>query len=708
MNDKIIKELAESLKINTQQVETTLDLLQGDSTVPFIARYRKDATGNLDEEQIEFINLKYKYKVELEKRKEAIIDILQEKGLLTDEIKTAILNAQTKADVENIYEPYKVGKKTKATDAIALGLEPLAKIIFENTDKSFNPFFEARKYINDKVESADFAIEQAKFIIAQWISQDINTRKFVKENIEKYGLIKSTKKTKAEDDQKLYEIYYEFSIPIKYVKDYQVLAINRAENEKIVTYNIDFRKKPITYELNNKYFKVPTTGKIINQSLEDALDRLIFPSIVREIKSDLFAKAEVNAIQLFSNNLEGLLLSPVLKNKRLLSIDPAFVNGCKIAILNENGQLLDKDIFYLTKKNQYDLYAKKIVDLILKHKVNTIVIGNGTASNETQDFIEKLLKASKLNIPVLIVSEVGASVYSASKVAIEEFPDLSVEERSAINIGRRYQDPLNELVKIDPKSLGVGQYQHDLNQKELKEALDFKISKVVNQVGVEINSASSSILSHISGITPTTAQKIVNHINENSQFVDRSQIQKVKGLSKKAYEQAIGFLRISNSPYYFDRTFVHPESYTTANNLVKLVNIDLENIDKEFIKKLDREYLVKELKSSQSEVEMILDSLIEPHRDIRENKYVPIYNPNIKSLSDINVGDQFEGVIKNVADFGIFIYFGIKNNALVHVSAIPQELKNSAKLATENIVLIEISNIDFEKNRVSAKLISFK
>ncbi|WP_027334005.1 Tex-like N-terminal domain-containing protein [Mycoplasma elephantis] len=710
MNKKIIKQLAEKLNIKEGQVEAKLTLLEQDSTVPFIARYRKDVTGNLDEEQIEFINIKYRYGVELEKRKEAIIDILKEKGLLTDEIKEAISKAETKAEVENIYEPYKVGKKTKATEAIALGLEPLAKSIFEATDKSFNPYAEAKKYINDKVPNVDFAIEQAQFIISQWISQDIETRKYVKNNIETYGIVvsKASEKQKEKDENKVYEIYYDFRTPIKHIKDYQILAINRASENKIVSYTLEFRDKPIEYELNNKYFKIPTTGKIINASLKDALIRLIYPSIEREIKSDLFARAEKNSIELFSENLESLLSAPVLKNKRILAIDPGYVSGCKIAIIDEKGKFLEKKLFYITKKNHFPEYKKMFLDLIKKHRINMIVSGNGTASHEVKEFVDEFLKENHdLKVTADIVSEVGASVYSASKIAIAEFPDLSVEERSAINIGRRHQDPLNELVKIDPKSLGIGQYQHDVNQKELKEALDFKVSKVVNKVGLEINSASKSILSYISGITPSIAEKLVEHVKETNGFKNRTEIAKVKGLTKKAYEQAIGFLRISDSPYYFDRTFVHPESYPLANKLIKHINLDLDKIDKKFVEELDREKLIKELGSNKSEIDMIVDALIEPYRDVRDERKTPNYNQNIKEISDVVENEIYEGIIKNITDFGAFVYFGIKTNALVHVSKLSEKITQSNKYKPEALVKIKILNKDESKGRIGAEIIEF-
>ncbi|MDJ1648471.1 Tex-like N-terminal domain-containing protein [Mycoplasma phocimorsus] len=707
IQNKVIRLLVDELKIESSAIIATLNLLQQENTVPFIARYRKSETGNLDEEQIEAINVKYKYFHELEKRKEAIKEILKEKGLLTQELLNEINNTQTKANLEAIYEPYKLNKKTKASVAIELGLEPLAKEILNNTNKNFNPYYEAKKFINDKITNIEFAIEQASYIISQIISQDISTRNYVKKSIEEYGKIVSKIKKNAIDENQTFKNYYNFSCSIRNIKSYQVMAISRAESLKILSYSLEYYKAPIIHQLNNKYFKIPTTGKIIHKSLIDALERLIFPSIEREIKNDLFDSASKNAIKQFSDNLEGLLLSPVLKNKRILAIDPGFVSGCKIAIIDEIGKLLNVSLINITKRNLFFNYEKDLLYLIKKYNINQIVIGNGTASNETVSFIREFLIKNYLKIDLKVVSEVGASVYSASKIAIEEFPNLSVEQRSAINIARRFQDPLNELVKIDPKSLGIGQYQHDVDQKELKQALDFKILKVVNQVGVEVNSASKAILSHISGITPNSAQKIIDYIKQNGQFQTRADIKKVKGISKKAYQQAIGFLRISDSPYYFDRTFVHPETYHVADNLIKIINLDLNNIDKELVKKIDAKLLAQQLNSNEQEVQFILDSLIFPYRDVRENKYIPNFKMNINDINDIKIENEYEGIIKNITDFGVFIYFGFKINAFINNSYLSLEIRNDSRFKTEAIVNIKIVNIEPERKRIQAMIKNF-
>ncbi|MBN0919356.1 Tex-like N-terminal domain-containing protein [[Mycoplasma] gypis] len=704
-----IEFVAKKMQLKEEQVEVVLNFLSEGATVPFISRYRKNVTGGLDEEQIEEIDKLYKYNTELNKRKDAIIEILTEKQLLTDDIKQKILLAETKQEVENIYEPFKVGKKTKATEAIALGLEPLAKEIFEQQNPKFNPYQEARKYLNDKISSEEFAIEQAKYIISQWISQDIDTRNYVKNQILNFGFIVTKIKKNAKDEKETYKDFYDYKIKVSSIQNHRILAIQRAENEKIVSYDFEYNLKKITYDLNNKFFKIKTTGKIISESILDALDRLILPSIEREIKSDLFDKAQKAAIELFSKNLEDMLLAPAVKNKTILALDPAYVNGCKIAVISKTGQVLEvQKIYPNPPKNQIKESADVVLRLINKHSVDIVVIGNGTASRETETFIAKLIKQAKLeNIYWAIVSEVGASVYSASKGAIKEFPDLSVEERSAINIGRKFQDPLNELVKIDPKSIGVGQYQHDVNQKELSEALTFKVNKVVNQVGVDINTATEEILTYVSGLSAKTAANIVLHREENGRFVDRKQIKDVKGLGAKTYEQAIGFMRIHDSKNFYDRTQIHPESYKLADKIVKELNIDLNNIDTENLKKINKEELAQKLDSNKYDIELILEAFINPTKDIRDSKEGLLLRQDVLDINQIKKGDVFEGNVENITDFGAFVYIGIKQSALVHISQMSDKkiLHPSEVLSVGQKVKIEILDIDIERSRISAKLI---
>ncbi|QJG67043.1 Tex-like N-terminal domain-containing protein [Mycoplasma phocoenae] len=713
--NKSIEFVAKQLKIKEQQVETVLKLLAEGATVPFISRYRKDATGGLDEEQVESIDKIYQYDVELNKRKDAIIEILKNNKLLTPEIEAKINNAVTKSEVENIYEPFKVGKKTKATEAIALGLEPLAISIMEANDRKFNPYEEAKKYLTEQVTTIEFAIEQAQFIISQIMSTNIEAREYVKNQINHFGKIVTKIKRGAatKDEKQAYKNYYDYSEPVKRIANHRVLAISRAEDEKIISYTFDYSKSFMKQKMNKIYYKIPSTGPIIVNSYEDALDRLILPSIEREIKSDLFARAEKSAIELFAANLEEMLLAPAVKNKTILAIDPAFANGCKIAIISPTGEFLYKaKMFPNPPQNHTEQAYSIMVQIINKFKPDIIVIGNGTASRETETFVAKVLKShpSFKHIKYAIVSEVGASVYSASKIAIDEFPELSVEERSAINIGRKFQDPLNELVKIDPKSIGVGQYQHDLNQKELMQALGFKVNKVVNQVGVDVNTATKEILAYISGLSAKIASNIVEYRNEIGKFRNRNQIKKVKGLGAKTFEQAIGFLRIHNSENFFDRTQIHPESYDKAEALIKQLNINLENIDIDLLNKADKNELAKKLNSNQYEIELIIDSLTNPTKDIRDSKDGLILRDDILDKDELKIGMQLPGTVENITDFGAFVYIGIKEAALIHISKMGEKyIKHPSEvLSVGQKINIEIINIDTARNRIAAKLITKK
>lgn len=709
--------VAQKLNLKENQVETVLKLMEEGATVPFIARYRKGVTGGLDEEVIQQIAEMYEYNVELNKRKEAIIQILKEKGLLTPEIEAKLKEASTKSEVENIYEPFKVGKKTKASDAIALGLEPLAKAIMEATDEKFNPFKEAEKYLNEKVPTVDFAIEQAKFIISQIMSQDPSTREYVKKQIYDFGYIETKLKNAEIDEKQVFKQYYEYKERIKFIPNHRVLAVTRGEDLKILSYSMSYNEQKIMYDLNNKYFKIKRTGKIIYDSLKDALDRLIYPSIEREIKADLFERAEKEAIHLFAENLESMLLWPAVKNRTVMAIDPAFINGCKIAILDPNGKFLAKSIIFPNTHKDNEPSKKVVNDLLDRyHSINTIVIGNGTASRETENFISNLIKERRAqepsrNIQYAIVSEIGASVYSASKVAIEEFPNLSVEERSAINIGRRYQDPLNELIKIDPKAIGVGQYQHDVNQKELSKALEFKVDKVVNMVGVDLNSATKEILGYISGLSSTLAKNIIDYREKHKSFKTREELKEVKGLGDKAYEQCVGFLRIHDSKNFYDRTSIHPESYFLAQQVVDKLNLDLADVDAKIVKEQDTKKLANEFKSNEYDIQLILDSLVNPMKDIREDKAGYMLKDDVLNIEDIKEGMIFDGTILNITDFGIFVYIGIpKSSVLVHITHMKKTKDEYIKHPSEIVktgdnVKVEIIEIEKDRNRIQGRLI---
>lgn len=702
-----IKNVANKLQIKPEQVDVTLQLLNNGATIPFISRYRKNVTGGLDEEVIAKINDYYVYDIELLKRKEFITNILNEKGLLTEELKNKINDAFTKQEVENIYEPFKIGKKTKASEAIALGLEPFAQEIMTNTDINFDIYKEAKKYISDKLKSVDEVILQTKYIIAQIISQDIDMREYVKNNIYNFGIIETKIKKNAIDEKQTFLKYYDYKEKIKYIPNHRILAINRGEEKKILSYDLIFNEKPILYFLRNKYFVNKRTATIINDSLDDSLKRLVYPSIIREIKNDLFTKASSEAIKLFATNLEQMLLAPAVKNKKILSIDPAYVNGCKIAILNEHGDFLEKSIIYPNPpRNQIKESEKIVTDLIDKYKINLILIGNGTASRETENFIKNILfeKNSQIQskIEYLVVSEIGASVYSASEIAKEEFPNLNVEERSAINIGRKFQDPLNELIKIDPKSIGIGQYQHDVNQKELMKELYFKIDKVVNIVGVDLNTATKSILSHISGLNQKLATNIIEYRKRNGKFKNREEFKNVSGINEKVYEQSIGFLRLFNSNIFYDKTNIHPESYENANKLVEYLNINLLHIDKDILENIKIEKLEKEININQYELKIIIDSLLNPGKDIRDDKKGFILNEKIKTIDDIELGSIVQGQVLNITDFGVFVYIGIKQSVLIHISKMK---RNPNDFVTHPSSLVSVGEnlnikiIDIEKNR---------
>ncbi|AIU34302.1 S1 RNA-binding domain-containing protein [Metamycoplasma hominis] len=712
-----INNVAKKLNLSENQVKNTLSLLSEGATVPFISRYRKNITGGLDEDQITKINDLYVYDVELNKRKEAILNILAENKLLNDELKQKIEAADTKQAVENIYEPFKIGKKTKASDAIALGLSPLADEILNNNDDNYNLYYAAKKYISDKLKTEDEVLQQTKFIIAQNISQDPSTREYVKNQLWDYGVIETKLKKNAIDENETFKQYYNFSERVNKIPNHRILAISRGEDKKILSYDITYNEKKIIYDLNQKYFKSKRTAKCIQECILDALDRLIIPSIIREIKTELFERAEAEAIKVFASNVEQMLLSPATKNKRILAIDPAYVNGCKIAAIDQNGNFLKEGIIYPHNHNQEQWFEaiNTINKFIDEYKIDLIVIGNGTASRETESFIDKLLqkrleKNPHEKIKFVIVSEVGASVYSASKIAQEEFPQLHVEYRSAIHIGRKFQDPLNELIKIDPKSIGIGQYQHDVNQKELSKQLTEKLNKVVNLVGVDLNTATKVILSYISGLSNTIASNIVNYREENGSFKSREELKKVKGLGPKAYEQSVGFLRIHDSNNFYDKTNIHPESYKLADTIVNKLNIDLNNIDKEKLLSVDKEQLAKELNSDKYSIQLIIESLIAPEKDIRDDKPGFLVSDKVLTIDDITQGQIIKGQIQNVTDFGAFAFIGLKQNVLIHITNMKKKENQFIKhpldvLNVGDNVNIQIISIDKEHNKIQGKII---
>ena len=715
MNETIISELQEELNIKQEQITTVLNLLAEGATIPFIARYRKEATGALDENQIKTIGDLYDYYNKLMDRKEDVIRLIDEKGLLTDELKNNILKCTKLAEVEDLYRPYKEKKKTKATDAIAAGLEPLAKMIMSfPTTGSLKDM--ASKYINDKVKTTDEALEGAGYIIAEWISDNAFYRKWIRNNVFHTGTITSKVKKNAEDEKKTYEMYYDFSEPVKYIKHYRVLAINRGEDEKVLTVGIDMDEDAIQAYLEEKIIKNKESFvcDLIKASIKDSLKRLILPSIEREIRSELTEDAETKAIDTFSVNLEHLLLTRPIKGMVVLGFDPGYVNGCKLAVVDQNGKYLDSTVIkpFLNGNSEERIKKDKeiVKNLIDKYHVDIISIGNGTASRESEKFCAEMIKEYNLDCKYIITSEAGASIYSASKLAIEEFPNLEVEKRSAVSIGRRLQDPLSELVKIDPKSIGVGEYQYDVNQKNLGEALDFTTSKVVNEVGVNVNTASKSILKYVSGLNKTSIDKIYDY-KENNKITSRDEIKKIKGISDKTYEQCIGFLRILDGTNPLDKTGIHPESYDITNNLLKDINLDIKDINSnEFKDALDKVDITKEADKLGTDTYTLTDIIKElknPGLDPRDELEAPILKSDVLHIEDLKVGMELQGTVRNVASFGAFIDIGLHDDGLCHISKMSKSfVKNPNDIVNVgDIVTCYVVSVDLDKQKVQLSLI---
>lgn len=709
MNQDIIKNTSLELNIKVNQVEAVLKLLSDGNTIPFIARYRKEATGALDEEQIRKIDEIYQYQVSLLKRKEDVIRLIDEKGLLTEELKNQILNASKLVEVEDLYRPFKEKKKTKATDAINNGLEPLAKIIMSFPIKgNINEI--ASKYLNDKVKTIEGAIQGAKYIIAEWISDNASYRKWIRNYTYRNGIIITKLKKDANDENKTYEMYYDYQEKVKEIKPHRILAINRAENEKVISVNIDINKEDIITNLKTKIIKNDKSFvlDIVIDAINDAYKRLISPSIEREIRSELTEKAEEVAIDNFGKNLEKLLLQPPMKDKMVLGLDPAYRTGCKLAVLSPVGQSLEIAVIYPHEPvKKYDEAKKIVLDLIDKYKIDIIAIGNGTASRESEAFIADVIKDANRKVEYIIVSEAGASVYSASKIAIEEFPSLTVEKRSAISIGRRLQDPLAELVKIEPESIGVGLYQHDVSNKKLTESLDFVVSSAVNKVGVNINTASPSLFKYVSGITKKNIDKILEYRNKN-RIKNREEIKKI--LSDKTYEQAIGFLRVVDGTNPLDVTAIHPESYDVTLKLLKMLDLDIKDLGSDkLVEKLNidiNEYSQK-LNTDIYTLNDIVESLKKPNRDPRDEMPKPILRSDILHIEDLQVGMKLQGTVRNVVDFGVFIDIGLKNDGLAHISKLTNKyIKHPMEVVNVgDIVDCYVDEVNLEKNKVSLSLL---
>ena len=716
MNEIIIKEIANQLNIRSEQVLAVLSMLEEGNTIPFIARYRKEKTGALDEEQIKTINEYYEYQVNLLKRKEDVIRLIDEKGLMTDELRDKIMSANKLVEVEDLYRPYKEKKKTKATEAIKAGLEPLAKMILSFPIKGSIEEL-SKKFINDNIKNVDEAVIGASYIIAEYISDNAYYRKSIRNTTYRMGTLVCKLKKDANDPKKVYEMYYDYKEQVKNLKPHRVLAINRAENEKIITVNIDVDVENILGYLESKIIKNKESFvvNIVKDAIKDSYKRLIAPSIEREIRSDLTEIAHEAAIENFSKNLESLLLTPPMKEKVVLAFDPGFVNGCKLAVIDKNGKYLESLIVKPFMNNinttQLNTIKAQIMMLIKKYNVDIVSIGNGTASRESEKLISEIIKEYKLNCKYVIVSEAGASIYSTEKVAQEEFPDLSPNERSAVSIGRRLQDPLSELVKIPPDGIGVGLYQHDVKGKKLNDSLDFVVTKAVNSVGVNINTASPSLLKYVSGITKKNIEKIIDYRENNGRINSREEIKKKKLLSDKVYEQAIGFLRITDGINPLDQTGIHPESYDIATNLLKKLDFTIKDLgSEELINKINTyniENLAKELNTDIYTLEDIVKSLKSPMLDPRDEMPQPLLKSDVLDIKDLKRGMKLQGTVRNVIDFGAFIDIGLHNDGLAHISKLTKKyIKHPSEiLSVGDIVDCYVDEINVEKEKVNLSLI---
>ncbi|MGJ5713464.1 Tex family protein [Staphylococcus auricularis] len=712
MDNNLIQTIIEKYNFSKKQIEAVLGLLEENNTVPFIARYRKERTGGLDEVEIKQINDEYQYMVNLQKRKEEVLHSIEEQGMLTDELKKDIL-AQTKLQrVEDLYRPYKQKKKTRATEAKRKGLEPLAQWIQQSSLEM--PLIEkAQAFVNNEVETAEAAIAGAQDIIAEHISDQSTYRTKALKDTDRHGVLVTQKKKQADDEKHIYEMYYDYSEPVNKIANHRVLAVNRAEKEKVVTVKIEMDTQGIENFIRKQEVSGDHEGTtVIQAAIKDSLKRLIMPSIEREIRGDLTERAESHAIDVFGENLRNLLLQPPIKGKQILGVDPAFRTGCKLAVINPFGTFVDKGVMYPHPPvNKKEEAGRIFLDFVKRHHVELVAIGNGTASRETEQFVAAVIQKHQLAVKFIIVNEAGASVYSASEIARNEFPDFQVEERSAVSIGRRVQDPLSELVKIDPKSIGVGQYQHDVNQKALANTLTFVVENAVNQVGVDVNTASHALLQYVAGLSSSTAQNIINYREENGAIKHNKEIAKVKRLGAKTFEQSIGFLRIVDGEEPLDNTSIHPESYQVTYQLLDELNLSVEDLGSDQLKatlnRINQHEVAEKLNIGERTLEDIVNALIAPNRDPRDEYETPILKSDVLSIEDLTKGMKLSGTVRNVVDFGAFVDIGVKQDGLVHISKLSRKfVKNPMDVVSVgDIVDVWILDIDEQKGKVSLTMI---
>lgn len=711
MNEEVVSKVSKKINLKEYQIKNVIGMLSEGATIPFMARYRKEVTGNLNEDELRLIETEYNYMVNLQNRKEDVKRLINEKGMLTDELVKAIDEATKLSEVEDIYAPFKEKRKTKGTEAIKLGLEPLAKIIMTLPNKSREEI--AKEFLNENVKTVDDAITNAGYIIADWISDKPKYRKFIRKYYWYNGLVKGKLKKGAVDDAKVYETYYDFECKITSIKPHQILALSRADKEKVVTYSLSVKKDDIIKYLENEVIgnkKSPLINDMM-VFIEDAWKRLIEPSMERDIKAELYDKASEFGIGEFGNNLENLLLTPSIKGSVVLGFDPAFRTGCKLAVLSETGEVLEIGVIYPHEpKKEVDMAEKIILALIQKHNIKIIAIGNGTASRESELFVANLIKKHNLDVKYVIVSEAGASVYSASPLAKKEFPDYSVEQRSAVSIGRRLQDALSELVKIDPKSIGVGLYQHDLKQKELDDELGFVVSKVVNEVGVNLNNASDSILNYVSGLNKKVIGKILDYKKKNGSFKTREELKKVSGMDEKIFEQCAGFLRIFGSNP-LDKTNIHPEDYELVLKILNDYNVSDSLVGtkdiEEKLKKIKTSDIINKYNISEDKWETIKNNLVNGVIDPRDEIKQMNLRSDVLTIDDLQLNMSLEGTVRNVTSFGAFVDIGLHDDGLVHISKMSKSfIKHPSEiLKVGDIITVYVIGIDKDKGRVNLSLI---
>ncbi|USL24928.1 Tex family protein [Priestia megaterium] len=714
LDNQIVQRVSKEVEISQKQVQNVIALVEDGNTVPFIARYRKEQTGALDEVQIRNILDSWNYLMNLEERKEEVLRLIEEQGKLTEELAAQIHQAKKLQQVEDLYRPFKQKRRTKATVAKEKGLEPLAEwlLSFPRSDVKN----EAQTYINEEagVQSSDEAIQGALDIVAEQISDEASYRQWIRTTTVKDGIIVTSVKDPEKDEKNIYEMYYEYTEAVKRIVPHRILAMNRGEKDGILKVSIDAPTDRILSYLHKQVVKKRDSSaeSYIISAIEDAYKRLIEPSIEREIRKELSEKAEERAIHIFSENLRKLLLQPPLKGKVVLGVDPAFRTGCKLAVVDETGKVLKIDVIYPHPPVRKAAEAQnKLKKMFAEYPIEVVAIGNGTASRETEQFVADVLKEIENPVYYLIVNEAGASVYSASDVAREEFPDFQVEERSAVSIARRLQDPLAELVKIDPKSVGVGQYQHDVSQKQLNDSLTFIVETVVNQVGVNANTASASLLQYVAGLNKTVAQNIVKYRDENGKFSNRKQLKKIPRLGAKTYEQCIGFLRIIEGEEPLDRTGIHPETYGDVKKLLKKAEVKETELGtekvKEALKHISLPEISEELSIGELTLKDIIEALVRPERDPRDELPKPLLRQDILKLEDLAKGIQLEGTVRNVVDFGAFIDIGVKQDGLVHISKLTNRyVKHPLDVVSVgDLVNVWVEDVDMKKGRVALTMI---